>query len=71
VKVGGRWKYLFRAVDKHGRLIDFMLADRRNQRYMGWLGSVWCRFLLPLAGLPSRANPSMDLAHRYRDGRSI
>ena len=24
VKVGGKWKYLFRAVDKHGRLIDFM-----------------------------------------------
>ena len=22
VKVGGKWKYLFRAVDKHGRLID-------------------------------------------------
>ena len=32
VKVGGRWKYLFQAVDKHGRLIDFMLADRRNTR---------------------------------------
>ncbi len=32
VKVGGRWKYLFRAVDKHGRLIDFMLSDRRNTR---------------------------------------
>ena len=32
VKVGGRWKYLFRSVDKHGRLIDFMLADRRNPR---------------------------------------
>jgi len=30
VKVGGKWKYLFRAVDKHGRLIDFMLAERRN-----------------------------------------
>ncbi|MGI4826998.1 MAG: IS6 family transposase, partial [Janthinobacterium lividum] len=30
VKVGGRWKYLFRAVDKHGRLIDFMLLERRN-----------------------------------------
>ena len=25
VKVGGQWKYLFRAVDKYGRLIDFML----------------------------------------------
>ncbi len=30
VKVGGRWKYLFRAVDKHGQLIDFMLSERRN-----------------------------------------
>ncbi len=32
VRVGGRWKYLFRAVDKHGQLIDFMLTDRRNTR---------------------------------------
>jgi transposase-like protein len=32
VKVGGHWKYLFRAVDKHGRLIDFMLMDGRNTR---------------------------------------
>ena len=23
---------MFRAVDKHGRLIDFLLADRRNTR---------------------------------------
>src|SRR3954467_10143749 len=30
VRIGGRWKYLFRAVDKHGRLIAFMLSDRRN-----------------------------------------
>jgi transposase-like protein len=30
VRVGGRWKYLFRAVDKHGRLIASMLSDRRN-----------------------------------------
>ena len=28
VRVGGRWKYLFRAVDKHGQLIDFMLEHR-------------------------------------------
>jgi transposase, IS6 family len=39
VKVGGHWKYLFRAVDKHGRLIDFMLMDRRNtcaaHRFLG------------------------------------
>jgi transposase, IS6 family len=30
VRVGGNWKYLFRAVDKHGQLIAFMLSDRRN-----------------------------------------
>jgi len=32
VKVAGGWKYLFRAVDKHGRRIDFLLADRRDTR---------------------------------------
>ena len=32
MRVGGRWKYLFPAVDKHGQLIDFMLFDRRNSR---------------------------------------
>jgi IS6 family transposase len=32
VRVGGKWKYLFRAVDKHGWLIDFMLSDSRNTR---------------------------------------
>jgi transposase-like protein len=32
VRVGGKWKYLFRAVDKHGQLIDFVLSDRRNTR---------------------------------------
>jgi IS6 family transposase len=30
VKVGGQLEVLVRAVDKHGGLIDFMLADRRN-----------------------------------------
>jgi IS6 family transposase len=30
VRVGGKWKYLFRAIDKHGRLIAFMLSERRN-----------------------------------------
>jgi transposase-like protein len=32
VRVGGKWKYLFRAVDKHGQLIDFMLSNRRNTK---------------------------------------
>jgi IS6 family transposase len=32
VKIRGKWKYLYRAIDKHGRLIDFMLSDRRNAK---------------------------------------
>jgi len=32
IKVGGRWKYLFRAVDKYDVLIDFMLLERRSAR---------------------------------------
>jgi transposase-like protein len=32
VRVGGQWKYLFRAIDKYDGLIDFMLLDRRNTR---------------------------------------
>ncbi|PVE21253.1 IS6 family transposase, partial [Microvirga sp. KLBC 81] len=38
VRVGGRWKYLFRAVDKHGRLIASMLSGRRDT-------GAACRFL--------------------------
>jgi transposase-like protein len=30
VRVSGRWKYLFRAVDKFGQLIASMLAERRD-----------------------------------------
>jgi transposase-like protein len=30
VRVGGKWKYLFRAVDKYRRLIASMLSDRRT-----------------------------------------
>ncbi|MBJ6128569.1 IS6 family transposase [Microvirga splendida] len=30
VRVGCKWRYLFRAVDKYGRLIALMLSDRRN-----------------------------------------
>ncbi len=30
VRVKGRWKYLYRAVDKQGQTIDFLLAARRD-----------------------------------------
>ncbi len=28
--IGGRWRYLFRAIDEHGQIVDVYLSDRRN-----------------------------------------
>jgi transposase-like protein len=30
IKVGGRWVYLYRAVDKPGRTVDFFLSENRD-----------------------------------------
>ena len=31
IKVKGVWKYLYRAVDKHGRTVDFLLTAKRDK----------------------------------------
>jgi putative transposase len=31
IKVGGQWKYLYRAVDKGGSTVDFLLRSRRDK----------------------------------------
>ena len=31
VKVGGQWKYLYRAVDKAGKTVDFLLTAKRDR----------------------------------------
>src|SRR3954468_7794828 len=30
IKVNGAWKYLYRAVDKRGQTVDFLLTAKRN-----------------------------------------
>ena len=39
IKVKGKWVYLYRAIDKYGRTIDFYLTSRRNtksaKRFLG------------------------------------
>ena len=30
VKVCGRWRYLYRAIDRNGALVDVMLSERRD-----------------------------------------
>ena len=32
VKIKGRWHYLYRAIDKHGDTLDWMLSNRRNKQ---------------------------------------
>lgn len=32
IRVKGKWVYLYRAVDKFGKTLDFMLSRRRNKR---------------------------------------
>lgn len=31
IRVKGKWVYLYRAVDKHGKTLDFMLSEHRNE----------------------------------------
>jgi len=31
IKVKGEWRYLYRAVDKHGQTIDFLLTEERDE----------------------------------------
>ena len=30
LKIGGRWRYVFRAVDEHGQVVDVYLSDHRD-----------------------------------------
>ena len=32
IKMKGQWRYLYRAVDKHGQTIDFLLTEERDER---------------------------------------
>jgi putative transposase len=32
IKVRGEWKYLYRAVDKHGQTVDFLLTEQRDEQ---------------------------------------
>ena len=32
IRVKGEWRYLYRAVDKEGNTVDFLLTKRRNKR---------------------------------------
>ena len=32
INAKGQWKYYYRAVDKYGHIVDFLLCDRRDEK---------------------------------------
>jgi transposase-like protein len=58
VKVGGIWRYLFRAIDQFGQVIDVYLSPQRNREA--------ARRLLAQAISRSRVTPTEVTTDRYR-----
>jgi len=58
VKAGGTWRYLFRAVDQFGQVIDVFLSPRRN-------GEAARRFFAQAIG-STRVSPIEVTTDRYR-----
>jgi putative transposase len=50
IKVKGNWMYLYRAVDKHGKTLDFMLSTRRDKA----AARLFFRRAIETNGVPSR-----------------
>jgi len=59
VKVSGRWRYLYRAVDQFGQVIDVLLSPKRDQTAARRF------FLRALAGATVPAEVSTDRAAAY------
>jgi transposase-like protein len=58
LKVGGTWRYLFRAIDQFGQVIDVFLSPRRNTEA--------ARRLLAQAISRTRVSPTEVTTDRYR-----
>jgi len=50
IKVKGKWMYLYRAVDKHGKTLDFMLSPRRDKA----AARRFFRHAIKVNGIPQR-----------------
>jgi putative transposase len=70
IKIKGNWRYLYRAVDKFGKTVDFMLTKKRDQA----AAKKFLRKAMMNNGMPHRANIDKSgtnkaaLAHFNRPG---
>ena len=49
IKVKGQWTYLYRAIDKYGNAVDFMLSGHRDEA----AATVFFKQAIDNSGLPS------------------
>jgi transposase-like protein len=72
VKVGGRWRYLYRAIDREGNLLDSMLSAGRDRtaarRFLRRLAEIAMR--MPLRVTTDR-HPAYGKAIRWILGRKV
>ena len=52
IKIKGKWRYLYRAVDKYGKTVDFMVTKKRDQA----AAKKFLRKAIISNGLPHRVN---------------
>ena len=62
VKVAGRWRYLYRAVDQFGQVIDVLVSEQRDT------GAARRFFTRALAHAPAPAEVTTDRAAAYLKG---
>jgi len=72
IKVAGRWRYLYRAIDRKGNLLDSMLSDHRDKH----AARRFLRRLLDSAGqkplrLTTDKHPAYTKAIRWIVGRKV
>jgi transposase, IS6 family len=67
VRVIDHWKYLFRAINKHGQLIDFMLSGQRNTRaaYRFLRNAIKMMSNYPLSSITTDRQASYPKASRH------
>ena len=72
VKVGGHWRYLYRAIDRDGNLLDSMLSEQRDRS----AGRLFLRRLVGIAmqkplRLTTDQHPAYGKAIRWILGRKV